>query len=457
MAFGGAVKLQGETEYRKALNQITNNLTVLSSEMKKVTSSFDKDNASITDLNNVNNTLNKKLEEQKKKVNEAAAMLEKAKKETDENSITTQKWQTALNNAQSEVNKTTQQIKNNKDVMEKMKQANVSNTQELKNFEQASKDASKQTSIFGDVLKANLASDVIMDGLSKMIDGIKKVGSALLNIGKQSLSSFGEYEQLVGGVETLFKDSSGVVQEYANNAYKTAGLSANEYMNTVTSFSASLLQSLNGDTTKSAKVADMAITDMADNANKMGTDMSMIQNAYQGFAKQNYTMLDNLKLGYGGTKTEMERLLSDAEKLSGQKYDISNLNDVYQAIHVVQGELGITGTTAKEASSTIQGSLSSMKSAFQNLLTGLGNGNSNIGDLVNQLVDSVITAGNNVIPAINRISQSIIDALPQILNAITQNLPKFLKQGAKILNSLIQGIQNNMPAIMTALCKLLIC
>ena len=329
MAFGGAVKLQGETEYRKALNQITNNLTVLSSEMKKVTSSFDKDNASITDLNNVNNTLNKKLEEQKKKVNEAAAMLEKAKKETDENSITTQKWQTALNNAQSEVNKTTQQIKNNKDVMEKMKQANVSNTQELKKFEQASKDASKQTSIFGDVLKANLASDVIMSGLSKMMDGIKKVSSALLNIGKQSLSSFGEYEQLVGGVETLFKDSSGVVQEYANNAYKTAGLSANEYMSTVTSFSASLLQSLNGDTAESAKVADMAITDMSDNANKMGTDMSMIQNAYQGFAKQNYTMLDNLKLGYGGTKTEMERLLSDAEKISGQKYDISNLNEWY--------------------------------------------------------------------------------------------------------------------------------
>ena len=183
-------------------------------------------------------------------------------------------------------------------------------------------------------------------------------------------------------------------------------------MKTVTSFAAILLQSLNGDTAKSAQVADMAITDMSDNANKMGTDMSMIQNAYQGFAKQNYTMLDNLKLGYGGTKSEMERLLKDAQKISGIKYDISNLNDVYQAIHVIQGELGITGTTAKEASTTIQGSVSAMKSAWQNMLTGIATGNTeNMGNLVNNLANSVITAAQNILPRVQEIASGIVSVL----------------------------------------------
>lgn len=170
-------------------------------------------------------------------------------------------------------------------------------------------------------------------------------------------------------METLFKGSADTVQEYAANAYKTSGLSANDYMETATSFAASLLQSLGGDTEKAAQVTEMAINDMSDNANKMGTDMSAIQYAYQGFAKQNYTMLDNLKLGYGGTKKEMERLLADATKISGVKYDISNLNDVYQAIHVIQENLGITGTTALEAATTIQGSAAMMKAAWQNMLT----------------------------------------------------------------------------------------
>ena len=178
-------------------------------------------------------------------------------------------------------------------------------------------------------------------------------GAAAVKLGKEVIAAYADYEQLVGGVDTLFKDSSQEIQRYAANAYKTAGLSANEYMETVTGFSASLIQSLGGDTEKAAKYADMAITDMSDNANKMGTDMSSIQNAYQGFAKQNYTMLDNLKLGYGGTKQEMERLLADAEKISGVKYDISSYADVVEAIHVMQESMDIAGTTAKEAEATI--------------------------------------------------------------------------------------------------------
>lgn len=206
------------------------------------------------------------------------------------------------------------------------------------------------------------------------------MGTALVDVGKQAIAGYADYEQLVGGVETLFKDSSGVVENYANNAYKTAGLSANQYMETVTSFSASLLQSLNGDTAKSAQVADKAITDMSDNANKMGTSMESIQNAYQGFAKQNYTMLDNLKLGYGGTKSEMERLIADANKLAKEQgkagdMTINSYADIVEAIHLVQDSMGITGTTAKEASTTIQGSVNSMKSAWDNLLVGVADDN----------------------------------------------------------------------------------
>ena len=271
--------------------------------------------------------------------------------------------------------------------------------------------------------------------------------SVFLTVGKEALDSYADYEQLVGGVETLFKDSSGIVENYANNAYKTAGLSANDYMETVTSFSASLLQSLDGDTAKVAEVSNMAVTDMADNANKMGTDMSSIQNAYQGFAKQNYTMLDNLKLGYGGTKSEMERLLSDAQKISGVKYDISNLNDVYQAIHVVQGELGITGTTAKEASTTIQGSVSAMKSAWQNMLTGIADDNADFDGLINNLVDSIVTAGENILPRVETIIDGVIELVMSTTEIIIDDLPQIIETGRGMISGLLQGIQEMLPEL----------
>ena len=203
---------------------------------------------------------------------------------------------------------------------------------------------------------------------------VAATGVALGKIISSSLSEGANLQQSLGGIETLFKGSADKVKQYANDAYKTAGLSANDYMESVTGFSASLLQSMGGDTEKAAETANMALIDMSDNANKMGTSMESIQYAYQGFAKQNYTMLDNLKLGYGGTKAEMERLLADATKLTGVEYDINNLNDVYNAIHAVQEELGITGTTARESAETFSGSLASMKSAFSNVLGGLSLG-----------------------------------------------------------------------------------
>lgn len=293
-----------------------------------------------------------------------------------------------------------------------------------------------------------------------------KVGAAALAaaatgvaaLTKASIGQYAEYEQLVGGVDTLFKTASDKVQEYAANAYKTAGMSANEYMDTVTSFSASLLQSLGGDTDKAAQKADQAITDMADNANKMGTGMEMIQNAYQGFAKQNYTMLDNLKLGYGGTKEEMERLLADAEKLSGQKFDISSYSDIVDAIHVVQTEMGITGTTAAEAASTIEGSGGSAKAAWANLITGIADDNADLDTLIGNFVSSVETAAGNIIPRVSAIlggiSQLVTSAsttmIPMVITTITDNLPSLLQAAAALVGALGQGIIDSLPAITQA-------
>jgi phage-related protein len=264
--------------------------------------------------------------------------------------------------------------------------------------------------------------------------------TALVAMGKASVQSYAQLEQNVGGVETLFKGSAQKVIENANNAYKTAGLSANEYMSNVTSFSASLLQSVAGDTDKAADVADMAMVDMSDNANKMGTDMSAIQNAYQGFAKQNYTMLDNLKLGYGGTRTEMERLLKDAQKITGVKYDISNLSDVYEAIHVIQGELGITGTTAKEAEETISGSIASLKGAWDNFLNGSGN--------LGQVLKSAVTVIKNISNAVQKL-------IPEMIQSINEWLPDIVEEGKEIILSLLEGIIDNLESVINCGVKII--
>ena len=310
--------------------------------------------------------------------------------------------------------------------------------------------ASSQVETIGSKLKGGLVTAAKVGAAA-----VAAAGTAIVAIGKQAIEQYAEYEQLVGGVETLFKQSADTVMGYAENAYKTAGLSANEYMNTVTSFSASLLQSLGGDTEAAAKYADMAITDMADNANKMGTSMEAIQNAYQGFAKGNMTMLDNLKLGYGGTKEEMQRLLEDAEKISGIEYDISSYADIVDAIHVVQTEMGITGTTAKEASTTIQGSVSAMKSAWKNLVTGIAEDNADLDRLVTNFVDSLETAAGNIVPriakilsgigrAIEKIAPILADQVPEIL---VEAIPPMISAGAKLLIGLVEGLLSAIPKL----------
>lgn len=267
------------------------------------------------------------------------------------------------------------------------------------------------------------------------------IGTAL----KAAISEGGALEQSIGGIETLFKDSAGVVKRYADNAYKTVGVSANEYMENVTSFSASLLQSMGGDTEKAAQVAHTAMVDMGDNANKMGTNMADIQNAYQGFAKQNYTMLDNLKLGYGGTKTEMERLLSDAQELSGVEYNIDNLDDVYMAINTIQTEMGIAGTTSKEAQETIQGSLSALQSSFKNLLGNIAIGE-DLWESLNSLAQTLSTfLFGNLLPMLGNILSALPTALITFIQAAA---PEFLNAGGQLLSTLGEGLITGIPQLL---------
>lgn len=320
----------------------------------------------------------------------------------------------------------------------------------------------------GDIDESSSKAEKLSSKIGKGLGAAAKIGAAAIGaaatavgaLTKKSLEEYAEYEQLVGGVETLFKDSADVVMQYANNAYQTAGLSANDYMKTVTSFSASLLQSLGGDTEAAAKQADLAVTDMADNANKMGTAMGDIQNAYQGFAKQNYTMLDNLKLGYGGTKEEMQRLIDDANALNAAQgnltnYSIDSYSDIVSAIHDVQTEMGITGTTAKEASTTIQGSLSAMKSAWTNLLTGIGDDSQDLDKLINNFVDSTGTAAENIMPRLEqiligvgklaeRLAPVVAAAIPGLVTTV---LPNLVQSGISMVGAILQGLVQMLPQI----------
>lgn len=304
-------------------------------------------------------------------------------------------------------------------------------------------------------LKGGLATAAKVGGAA-----IAAAGAAAVAITKQAVENYGEYEQLVGGVETLFKSSADTVMQYAANAYQTAGMSANEYMTTVTAFSASLLQSMGNDTDAAAEKANLAITDMSDNANKMGTDMQSIQNAYQGFAKQNYTMLDNLKLGYGGTKEEMQRLLDDANALNAAQgnytnYTIDSYADIVDAIHTVQTEMGITGTTQLEASTTIQGSIASMKAAYDNFITGLGDENADMAELITNLLGSTVTVAENLLPVVERILENIgvvvqekgPEMIEKFVGYAVEKLPQVIELGMKMVLAIASGLAKNLPQI----------
>lgn len=438
---GPKIGIDGEKEFRDALKSMGQQLKTLGTEMTAVTSAFDVDNDSQKKLAAQSDVLNRQLEVQQQRLGEIQKALDYAKANYSENSNEVQRWQQALNNATADINRTKAGIEA---VNNEMKNTSI-------------------VSQFGGALKSGLAV-----AAKAAAAATAAAAGAVIALTKSAVENYGEYEQLVGGVETLFKDSAGTVQEYANNAYKTAGLSANEYMETVTSFSASLLQSMGNDTEAAAEKADQAITDMSDNANKMGTDMQSIQNAYQGFAKQNYTMLDNLKLGYGGTKEEMQRLIDDANALNAAQgnytnYTIESYADIVDAIHTVQTEMGITGTTALEASTTIEGSVSAMKAAWGNFVTGLGNDNANISELSAQLIESVGTVAENVLPVVETVLKNIAQAVQEdgpamiekFVSYAIEKLPEVISLGLQMVVSLVKGIAQNIPQLVTSVLNMM--
>ena len=534
---GGAIKLKGESEYQRALKQIKQNLREVSSEMKAVSSSFDKNDNSTSALNAKSQVLNKtldaqkqklktlqsqyadfsakmaqqtanheklvntynnekkKLEElgrtlgtsskeyqdQKAKVEQLAQAVSKSSKNQDANAKSMSEMRVQMNNAQADINKT---------------------TRSLDELGKEAEESGKQAKSSGDgftVMKGVL-SNLATDAIHLAVDGLKQLGGAFINVGKQAYESYSQYEQLVGGVDTLFgaggktleeyaasvgqsvdqakgkydelTEASNMVQKNAANAFSTAGMSANQYMEQVTGFSATLIQGLNGDTKKAAKVADVAIRDMADNANKMGTSMTDIQNAYQGFAKDNYTMLDNLKLGYGGTQSEMARLindsgvLGDSVKVTAETVKDVPFDQVIEAIHEVQDNLGIVGTTSDEAARTLEGSTMSMKAAWQNLLTGMADDNANFSGLIDNLVNSVVAVANNMIPRIQQIikgmaqvaSELLITVVPQLVQEIPQllsdTLPILIDAVASLIQTVLEVLPQMMPVIVDGIMQI---
>lgn len=438
---GPKIGIDGEKQFRSELNSIGQQLRTLNTEMKAVTTAFDANESSQKRLATQSDVLTRQLSLQEQQVTEIQKALDYAKANYAENSNEVQRWQQALNNATADLNRTKAGIEA---VNNEMKNASV-------------------VSQFGSALKSGLAV-----AAKAAAAATAAAAGAVIALTKSAVENYGEYEQLVGGVETLFKDSAGTVEEYAKNAYQTAGLSANEYMETVTSFSASLLQSMGNDTAAAAEKADQAITDMSDNANKMGTDMQSIQNAYQGFAKQNYTMLDNLKLGYGGTKEEMQRLIDDANALNAAQgnytnYSIESYADIVDAIHTVQTEMGITGTTALEASTTIEGSIGAMKAAYANFVTGLGNDNADISELSSQLIQSVGTVAENVLPVVETVLKNIAEAVqrdgPEMIEKFVsyaiEKLPEVISLGLQMVISLVKGLAQNIPQLVTSVLNMM--
>lgn len=478
--------IDGEKQFKAAMDEAYRGMRVLGSEMKLNTAIFGDNASSMEGLTKKGEILGKQISQQKEIVTALSKAVEESAAAYGESDKRTDAYRIKLNNAEAALSRMEGELGENEEA--------------IKGFGKETDDADKKTSKWRESLVKvgeTLGKTVVAGAKAAAVAvGTMAVaaGAAAFKLGKEVIESFAEYEQLVGGVDTLFKGSSQTVQKYASNAYKTAGLSANQYMETVTGFSASLIQSLGGDTEKAAKYADMAITDMSDNANKMGTDMSSIQSAYQGFAKQNYTMLDNLKLGYGGTKEEMARLLEDAGKIAGVKFDISSYADVTQAIHVMQQQMGIAGTTAKEATETISGSIGGMKSAFQNLVTGLGTAGADVSALINNVVESFQHVVKNITPVIENIISVLpvaltgmmdavsallpvllttvtelftaslnmlvsllpeltpvaVDALLTITRAIIDNLPMIIQSANQLVMSLISGIQESIPKIMPA-------
>lgn len=476
-SFGGTIKLKGESEYKKALRDITSNLKLMTSEMKLTSVEFSNGEKSVKQTKNSFDEINAAIKNQKSSISTLRDLIEKMSKQYDDqksklkeleeqygvDSKEVAKFKSEMSSTENKLTTYKTQLNNAEVQLKQMEDATSKSTKELKQMKSGFEDAGSGALKFGDLLKANVLGDVIVGGIKKLGSAVNELGKAFLSAGKEALSGYSDFEQLEGGVKKLFGDDMvSTVISNANNAFKSAGMSANEYLDTVTGFSASLITSLSGNTKKAAEYADRAIKDMSDNANTFGTDMASIQHAYQGFAKGNYTMLDNLKLGYGGTKTEMQRLLKDAQKITGIKYNLSSFADITEAIHVMQKEMNIAGTTSKEAGTTIEGSVNSMKSAWQNLLTGFAGDGENLNELIGNMMTSIFGDGSetnlgvlgNVLPVVERIISSFSTMIPTIVERLAEHIPELLQIGVDMLQNLINGISSALPKLLPVIINL---
>lgn len=467
---GLTVEIGGNTKpLSEALQSVNKNCSSLQKELNQVNKllKLDPDNVEMTQQKMT--LLQKEISSTAEKLKTLKEAQKQAQEQFDKGEITEEQYralqreiaatENKLDSYNKELNEMTDTVGDTNEKLDK-------HEEELDDVADASGKASEKSSKFGDVMKTlgNAA-----------VAATAAVGAAAVKLGTEVVQSFSEYEQLKGGVETLFGTTATSAEEYAasvgksvddvstefenlkeaqftvsqnaTNAFKSSGLSINEYMETVTGFSASLISSLGGDTLKAAEYADIAITDMSDNANKMGTDMESIQNAYQGFAKQNYTMLDNLKLGYGGTKEEMERLLEDATKISGIEYDVSSYADVVSAIHVIQEEMGIAGATAEEAEGTIEGSFNTMKAAAENLVLALGGDFEDIDAYVRDVADAFSNLVNNVEPVLESIVETLPIAIEAIMNVMMELLPTILEMATSLFDSVLAALVEMLPGI----------
>lgn len=445
---GAKLQLEGEREFKAALRESNDSLKVLGSELKLVSAEFDKEDKSVEALARRQDVLTRTYQEQQEKVKLLEQRLSEASAAFGEADSRTKNLQIQLNNANAEMVKTQKEL-----------QGVTSDLQDAEKGEDAAGDAAeeagKQARASGDDAEKGSKGWETLGSVAKGVGAAMgaaaaAAGAAAFALGKSVVEAYADYEQLIGGVETMFEDLTFDVEENANKAFRTAGISANEYLETVMGFSAALNQSLTnteGNIARSADLADQIIIDMADNANKMGSDLKSIQNAYAGFAKQNYTMLDNLKLGYGGTKEEMERLLADASELSGMDYDIGNFADIAEAIHVIQTEMGITGTTAKEATETISGSLSALGATWENLLVGLANPEADVGELVGYLVDAFVTVVDNITPVLEQLVQALPTALEAMAEAALAELPLLLDTVVSLFQAMLEMLLTELPEL----------
>lgn len=483
MSFGGSIKLTGEQEYRNAIKQITSDLGKMSDALETQAQDFTKSDKGLLATARDQKKLTEAIQQQKDAVNQAKASyqgyavqleaqktrhnaltkeyrdavkeLDRIKKESGETSEEYQKQAKAVDKLEEELTQSNIEMDESKSAMSALKKEIASGQAAYQEAERAIDGLGKETEESGN--KAREASDgfsvwkgVLADltstAIKGAIDGLKNLGGAFVDMGKQALQNYADFEQLEGGVQKLFGDDMTAVVKNANDAFKTAGMDANTYMETVTGFSASLISGLGGDTSKAAELADQAVRDMADNANTFGTSMDSLQAAYSGFAKGNYTMLDSLKLGYGGSASEMLRLVKDAGVVEDS---VESMNDVsfdqmIEAIGIVQKNMNITGTTANEASKTIEGSMSAASAAWQNFLTGLGSDNADFGQLIDNLMTSVEDLAANIIPRVQTIISSIGEVMPELMGElvpqIMEMVPPLLDQSLPILMDAITGL-----------------